>query len=98
MISPLKKYPKVKQFQLHQKGQIGAYQYEIRCKGRSGGTEVPFCFVLLNKKTVLMVIQDDGAEGVLGQVFLRSYTSLGSNVDLCGSSLELMWDPIQVPW
>ena len=35
-----------------------------------------------------MVIQDDEGEEVLGQVFLRSYTALGSHVDLCGSSLD----------
>jgi len=88
VISPLKKYPKLKQFQLYQKGEIASYQYEIRCKGRSGGTLVPFCFVVLHKKEVLMIIQDDGSEEVLGQVFLRSYTSLGTNVDLCGASLD----------
>ena len=88
MISPLKKYPKLKQFQLYQKGEISSYQYEIRCKGRSRGVLVPFCFVVLDKKEVLMIIQDEGAEEVLGQVFLRSYTSLGTSVDLCGSSLD----------
>lgn len=88
MISPLKKYPKLKQFQVYQKGDIASYQYEVRCKGRSGGTEIPFCFVLLNKKEVLMLIQDEGTEEVLGQVFLRSYTTSGTNVDLCGSSLD----------
>lgn len=88
MISPLKKYPKLKQFQLYQKGEIASYRYEIRCKGRSGGAVVPFCFVVLHKKEVLMIIQDEGGEEVLGQVFLRSYTSLGTNVDLCGSSLD----------
>jgi len=88
VIFPLKKYPKLKQFQLYQKGEIASYQYEIRCKGRSGGSVIPFCFVLLNKKEVLMIIQDEGTEEVLGQVFLRSYTSSGTNVDLCGSSLD----------
>ena len=88
MVSPLKKYPKLKQFQVYQKGDIASYSYEIRCNGRSDGRIVPFCFVLFHQKERLMVIQDEGAEEILGQVFLRSYTSLGTNVDLCGASLD----------
>ena len=88
MIFPLKKYPKLKQFQVYQQGLLGLYRYEIRCNGRSGKGLVPFYFVLINQKEKLMVIQDEGNEEILGQIFLRTYTSLGTNVDLCGSSLE----------
>lgn len=88
MIFPLKKYPKLKQFQVYQQGFLGSYRYEIRCNGRSGKGLVPFYFVLINQKEKLMVIQDEGNEEILGQIFLRTYTSLGTNVDLCGSSLE----------
>jgi hypothetical protein len=35
-----------------------------------------------------MIIQEEQGEELLGQIFLRSYTSFGVNVQICGSSLE----------
>lgn len=84
VLSPLQNHPKLKQFHLHEEGMLNGYRYEIRCNVRCGRIVVPFSLVLLHQKQPVMIIQEE----LLGQIFLRSYTSFGVDVQVCASSLE----------
>jgi len=88
VLIPLTKYPKIRQFHVHQKGTLDAYTYEVRCNGRRGKEIVPFSFALLYKRNIVMVIQHESVEELLQQVFLRVYTALGTRVELVPMPLE----------
>ena len=88
MLTPLSKYPKIRQFQVYQKGALDQYSYEVRCNGRRGKEIVPFSFVLFSKKQIVMYIQHEAKEELLQQVFLRVYTALGTRLELSPLPLD----------
>ena len=88
MLTPLSQYPKIRQFQVYQKGTLDQYSYEVRCNGRRGKEIVPFSFVLFSKKQIVMYIQHEAKEELLQQVFLRVYTALGTRVELSPLPLD----------
>ena len=90
VLKPLRKYPKISQFEVVDTGEVSGYRYEIRANGKLKDVDVPFAFYCFPKDILrpFLVMLNDSSESILGMSMLTMHTQFGYDVRMCGADLE----------